>query len=332
MKFNWGRKKLTFVIIPDNAHRPVVQLRFAPGAIYAAVVLLFGLLGSAMYLYGLRSESLAANEMLQSDLKGKTRQFDQEMAGKNKTIEQLQSEVIRLSEQAKEVKTKIDEVKKLEEDLRSITGGELRAGTAAAVPSNSDSSGALHASEGLGLGGEMIPVRTEDIVKLSEQTLAQFDGLTEQMSELQVHLAQKREEVLQKQQLLRITPDIWPVDSRTVTSTFGYRKDPFTFQLSFHSGLDIAERENTKVKVTADGVVVSTGYDSSRGNNILVDHSNGIKTWYMHLNKILVSRGDKVKKGDYIGLVGSTGRSTGTHLHYEVLKQGQSVDPRPYLK
>ncbi|CAG7645640.1 M23 family metallopeptidase [Paenibacillus allorhizosphaerae] len=327
MKLNWGKNKLTFVIIPDNAHRPVVQLRFTPLVLYAAAVLLFGVLLWSLYVYGLRIESLSANEMLQTDLNGKTSQFTQEMAVKNKTIEQLQTEVIRLSEQAKEVQTKIEEVKKLEEDLRSITGGELPQGVASATTGENQ-----YASKGLGLGGEMIPVKPEDIVKLSEETLEQFGGLTEQMSELQVHLAQTREEVLQKQQLQRITPDIWPIDSRTITSPFGYRKDPFTFRLSFHSGLDIAERENTKVKVTADGVVASTGYDNSRGNNILIDHSNGIKTWYMHLNKILVSQGDKVKKSDYIGLVGSTGRSTGAHLHYEVLKQGQSVDPRPYLK
>ena len=80
------------------------------------------------------------------------------------------------------------------------------------------------------------------------------------------------------------------------------------------------------------GKVVSTGKDIYHGNNIVIEHSKGLRTWYMHLNKILVNKGDSVEKGSSIGLVGSTGRSTGPHLHYEVLKNGESIDPKPYLK
>jgi murein DD-endopeptidase MepM/ murein hydrolase activator NlpD len=110
------------------------------------------------------------------------------------------------------------------------------------------------------------------------------------------------------------------------------RKDPFTYRPSFHSGYDISARANSEVSVTADGIVRLTGYDSERGNHILVDHGSGLSTWYMHLNKILVQKGDPLTKAQVIGLVGSTGRSTGYHLHYEVLQDEVSIDPQPYLK
>ncbi|TVY08686.1 M23 family metallopeptidase [Paenibacillus cremeus] len=333
-KFEWGMKKLTFVIVPDNAHRSVMQVRLSPVVFYAAGAVLVGLMAWGGLWFGQQHQRAHANAQLQADLNGKMKQLDQALAdkdvtlaGKDAAIEQLQGEVMRLSEQAKDVKTKMEAVQKLEEDLRSMTGGEAGKATALAAPSSQ-----LVTSSGTGQGGVMIPATAEDILKLSEDTSAQFAGLTQQMSELQSNLTSTREEVLQKQQKLRATPSIWPVDSRSITSPWGYRRDPINNLLSFHSGLDIAEQLNAKVRVTADGVVVATGYDDSRGNNILVDHTGGIRTWYMHLNKILVSKGDKVQKGDFIGLVGTTGRSTGPHLHYEVLKQGQSIDPRGYLK
>lgn len=134
-----------------------------------------------------------------------------------------------------------------------------------------------------------------------------------------------------KQQLQRLTPSIWPTTSKVVTSPFGYRKDPFTFSPSFHAGMDISAPENDPVYASADGTVVSTGSDKARGNNIVIEHSRGLRTWYMHLNKVLVHDGDTVQKGDTIGLLGSTGRSTGPHLHYEVIDNGVSVDPRLFL-
>ncbi|MNG13333.1 Murein DD-endopeptidase MepM [compost metagenome] len=98
-----------------------------------------------------------------------------------------------------------------------------------------------------------------------------------------------------------------------------------------HTGYDIDGEYNDPVYVTAAGKVIAAGFDGEFGNYIIVDHTRGIETKYMHLNKILVKRGESVTKGQQIGLVGSTGRSTGSHLHYEVLKNGIQIDPKPYL-
>lgn len=325
LKFKWGMKKLTFIIIPENANGAVVQLRLTYAVLCVAALLMTGLIGWTLAMQGLHLRTELANEQLKADLDGKKQQYDQILADKNETIEKLQNEVVLLSEQAKEVKTRMEEVLKLEKDLRSITGGSSASVKEPVAVKGTGAQG------GSGLGGVMIPVEVTEILKLSGDTSARFEGLTEQADELKNYLVAARDELQRQQRQWRVTPNIWPVESRNVTSNFGYRKDPFNNRLSFHSGMDVAAPENTEVKVTADGTVVWAGYDSGRGNFIIVDHRGGIRTSYMHLKQILIRQGDKVTKGDRIGTVGSTGRSTGPHLHYEVIKQGQSIDPQPYL-
>lgn len=126
------------------------------------------------------------------------------------------------------------------------------------------------------------------------------------------------------------TPSIWPVRG-WVTSGFGPRISPFTNQLAMHDGLDIGAAPNTPVQSPASGHVVSAGFDAKMGNVILIDHGYGIQTEYGHLAKILVRQGQRVKRGDVIALVGSTGLSTGPHLHYMVKVKGQAVNPQNYI-
>ena len=126
------------------------------------------------------------------------------------------------------------------------------------------------------------------------------------------------------------TPSIWPVRG-WVTSGFGARISPFTNQLAMHDGLDIGAPPNTPIRCPANGHVVSAGFDAKMGNVILVDHGYGIETEYGHLSKLLVRQGQKVRRGDVIALVGSTGLSTGPHLHYMVKLKGQTVNPHNYI-
>ena len=126
------------------------------------------------------------------------------------------------------------------------------------------------------------------------------------------------------------TPSIWPVRG-WVTSGFGARISPFTGQLSMHDGLDIGAAPNTPVQSPANGYVTSAGFDAKMGNVVLIDHGYGIQTEYGHLAKILVRQGQKVKRGDAVALVGSTGHSTGPHLHYMVKLKGQTVNPHNYI-
>lgn len=127
------------------------------------------------------------------------------------------------------------------------------------------------------------------------------------------------------------TPSGRPVEGR-VTSEFGNRISPTTGRRSFHSGIDIAANTGTRVSSTAAGRVAHVGYDADGyGNYIIVDHGNGFRTLYAHLSEVNVRAGQNVSDNQKIGEVGSTGNSTGPHLHYEVRRNGQPVNPRPYL-
>jgi len=127
------------------------------------------------------------------------------------------------------------------------------------------------------------------------------------------------------------TPSIWPVKG-PITSKFGPRISPFTGKKAFHSGLDIGSPGGREVKSPASGKVVVAAYDTRMGNFVRVNHGFGIETTYGHLSKILVKYGQKVKRGDIIGLVGSTGKfSTGPHLHYQVAIKDKVVNPIQYI-
>jgi murein DD-endopeptidase MepM/ murein hydrolase activator NlpD len=124
---------------------------------------------------------------------------------------------------------------------------------------------------------------------------------------------------------------IWPVNA-PITSPFGYRTDPVTGAQAFHSGLDLGASCGTPIKAAGTGVVISAGFNSGGyGNMTLINHGGGLSTLYGHQSSIIVSAGQNVSQGQVIGYVGSTGKSTGCHLHFEVRVNGNPVDPRGYL-
>ena len=125
-------------------------------------------------------------------------------------------------------------------------------------------------------------------------------------------------------------PSIWPVHG-AVSAGFGERIDPLNGEGAFHSGMDIAAPTGTEVMASADGMVLSAGPEAGYGNAILLDHGNGMTTKYGHLSEVDVVVGQEVKRGQVIGEVGSTGRTTGPHLHYEVHIHDAPVNPATYL-
>ncbi|MDO3433766.1 peptidoglycan DD-metalloendopeptidase family protein [Rhizobium sp. CBN3] len=118
-----------------------------------------------------------------------------------------------------------------------------------------------------------------------------------------------------------------PAVGKEITSPFGNRRDPFLGRLALHSGIDFRFSPGEKIRPTAPGKVISAGWTGGYGNMVEIDHGNGISTRYGHMSQVLVTAGDTVDRKDVIGLAGSTGRSTGTHLHYEVRQNGRAVDP-----
>ena len=124
----------------------------------------------------------------------------------------------------------------------------------------------------------------------------------------------------------------WPApSSHTITSPYGYRTHPILGTKKFHSGIDIVSSYGSSIVAADSGTVIAASYNSSMGNYVMIDHGGGITTVYMHASSLLVSSGQKVSKGQQIARVGSTGRSTGPHLHFSVMKNGSYVSPWGYL-
>lgn len=156
-----------------------------------------------------------------------------------------------------------------------------------------------------------------------ENTFGILRGL---LGVLESRLASVRTDIEHTQALARATPSTWPV-AGWLTSGFGQRSDPFTGQPDFHSGLDISATRGTPVRATADGTVESASYQGNYGNTVLIDHGFGISTRFGHLSGFAARVGQRVKRGDVVGYVGSTGRATSAHLHYEILLMGQPFNP-----
>jgi len=122
-----------------------------------------------------------------------------------------------------------------------------------------------------------------------------------------------------------------PVEKLSLTSNFGVRSDPFNGGARMHKGIDIPAPMGTPVYATADGIVSRAGWASGYGNLVQISHGGGIETRYGHMSKLIVAANSYVHRGQLIGLMGSTGRSTGSHLHYEVRVDGQAINPMPFV-
>jgi murein DD-endopeptidase MepM/ murein hydrolase activator NlpD len=154
--------------------------------------------------------------------------------------------------------------------------------------------------------------------------------LTSEATNQERILAELSQAAEQRSSRWAATPSIWPVKG-WVTSGFGPRISPFTEKPAWHDGLDIGAAPNAPVQAPAQGRVTATGFDPKLGNIVRLDHGYGIETLYGHLAKALVKEGQRVNRGDVVGLVGSSGLATGPHLHYMVKVNGQALDPNKYI-
>jgi murein DD-endopeptidase MepM/ murein hydrolase activator NlpD len=157
-----------------------------------------------------------------------------------------------------------------------------------------------------------------------------FSALRQLLGAIEARLDSVRNGVERQQALAAATPSIWPVTG-WLSSGYGTRRDPFNGGNDFHPGLDISAEYGRPVHATADGVVSSASFGGNYGNLVVLDHGFGISTRYGHLSRFAVMNGQHVRRGDVIGYVGSTGRSTSSHLHYEILINGKLTNPLTLL-
>ena len=253
----------------------------------------------------------------------------------NNLRRQNQSLIVALNElegQMDQMETSLTSLSKLDDKLRSMTTladdvsglavGPLKAPKGAGGPAGGALGGfatALPLSEDpvmFQLGTALMESRVQG---LSHQAEQQLSSLTELVSFFEA-----------QETLLAHTPSLWPIRG-WMTSRFGIRADPYTGEKSMHSGVDLAAAAGTKVIAPADGMVIFAGSRGAYGKMIIVEHGMGIVTHYGHLSTVLVRVGDDIERGQHIGAVGNTGRSTGPHLHYEVRVDGIPVDPEQYV-
>jgi murein DD-endopeptidase MepM/ murein hydrolase activator NlpD len=155
-------------------------------------------------------------------------------------------------------------------------------------------------------------------------------SMDHELTSLTARSAQLEEFYRDQTTLLASTPSIWPVRGY-LSAGFGNRADPFTGQRDFHPGIDVSTPIGTRIHAPAEGLVVSAGEKGAYGNTVIIDHGFGIVTRYGHLSGFNVKPGTRVRRGEVIGFVGSTGRSTGPHLHYEVWVRDQAQNPIHYI-
>jgi murein DD-endopeptidase MepM/ murein hydrolase activator NlpD len=171
-------------------------------------------------------------------------------------------------------------------------------------------------------GGPLLPERSES---------SPLGAIDAQLGRVEQQIASVASAAAEHSLALMRLPTRLPIPGAELTSSFGNRIDPFAHSHAFHAGLDFAARAGTPIASAAGGIVAVAGFKRDFGWVVEIDHGNGLATRYAHASQLLVHAGEVVVPGDRIAMVGSSGRSTGAHLHFEVLRSGDQIDPRRYL-
>jgi murein DD-endopeptidase MepM/ murein hydrolase activator NlpD len=183
-------------------------------------------------------------------------------------------------------------------------------------------------SELPGRGGPLVYANPMNELDLQ----AAIDELAQAIDQRDEYLSALEAKVLQQSVLKDMLPNASPIRAAYNSSSYGWRIDPFNGSKAFHEGLDFTANTGVPILAAADGIVAAAEHTPDYGNLVKVDHGSGLETRYAHASRLLVKVGERVVKGQKIAEVGSTGRSTGPHLHYEIRLNGNSLDPRKYLQ
>ena len=298
------------VFFPGSTASPKrfrISSRWFRVSVYFSLVILLGMISTFMY-FSQKYYYLASDEVELTELRRESK------------IRKIQAE--KIAAQVKNLESEMARLGRFEEKLRVITALEDS-------PQNS--------AKSLGVGGSYGLSSYSLTTSLAHESKALANRLSNNLGHL---TAQAKIKAISLQELddffknqksfLQSTPSVWPTRG-WVTSGFGYRKSPFTGLREKHEGWDIGARTGSAVRATADGMITVAGRERGYGKLIEIDHGYGVVTRYGHNSKNLIKVGSEVKRGQIVALVGNTGRSTGPHLHYEVLVNGVPANPKNYI-
>ncbi len=294
------KKRITFIIVPDCT-QVARELKIPIAAFYAVGIVIVLSLLSTFYMAAEFFTNRVADKELQT------------LKAENKSLadkyDQFKSEITTLDSRLVDLVNKEIAIRGIFK-LPEINQGERQLGVGGPGPTNYN---ALSLGEKAAYGTE---TEVDRLLRLSDFELQKFNEIERSLTDLKGQLDH--------------TPSIWPTDGWQ-SRGFGMQYDPFTGYEQMHNGLDIANKTGTTVISPANGRVAYVGPFAGMGMMIEIDHGFGLKTRYGHLSKALVRVGQSVERGDKIALMGSTGYSTGPHLHYEVYKNGRAQNPRSYI-
>lgn len=305
------RKNISFLILNHTGSR-VKHLTVSKkilriiGLSFAAILLLFTFL---VYNYFSAKNTLISKQ-----------QLEKKFAVQNDEIISQRKQIQKFAGQITSLKSKLVGLHEFEKKIRIIANIEVSEeqdnifGVGGSIPEDLDADLPLTEKHNSLMREMHLQTRQLNLASINQEK--GFDFLFE-------HLEGQRN-------LLSSTPAIRP-SKGWVSSKFGYRISPFTGLREFHKGLDLADKNGTPIIATADGIVSFAGSKGFLGKVIKIDHGHGMVTLYGHAKKVLKKRGDAVKRGDTIALMGNTGRSTGPHLHYEIFFNGIPVNPTKYI-
>lgn len=307
----FNRKELfTLMIVPHAPLKSVKSVKFPKWIVSSFVIINIVILGVvctfAMSYYSLNKNLDAKNteyQALQDDKANDEKQLD-----KYKANEQ-------------EIKDRIETLKDLEDKVNDIIKSK------GAAPQSNSSVPKL-ASRGGPVSEQLMDNKSFDTEPQTiTDLLGSVDTLVEEVNQKEAELNSAIKQEQDRILALRAIPSVFPVNG-TITSRFAYRKNPFGSGYEFHTGVDIANSKGTPIKAAADGVVIEAGWNSGGyGNLVMIDHGNGYVSLYGHNSKIAVKVGQRVERGQVISYMGSTGRSTGNHCHFEIRYHGKPIDP-----
>lgn len=319
------RNVFTIMVVP-HAETKVFTFRLSTLAFQAicyvvVCVFLFMMILARSY------QTMAANMWELNELRLVNREQRDQIEQLVNEARSLQQKMIILEELDKQVREMME--------LESYSGDDnvhFALGLTPATPGSVESM-ATTASTGP-VGGGRVPqaasvsVVSRDAVKEAANALDLLELVDEEVSVRSESMAELREAVAEIMAYDAARPSIWPAYGY-VTSRYGYRYTVFGYE--FHDGFDIASRIGTPIVATADGTVTFAGWDGLFGNSVIIEHGSGWVTRYAHCAKLAVQLGDRVERGEVIAFIGSTGKSTGPHVHYDVRYNERSVNPYYYL-
>lgn len=305
------KHKLSFIVLGGSGSK-IRQIHFSDRQAYALMFVVC--LAAASLVYG-----AVAYISMRSEIHGKEK-LERKLAHQNEEVVNQRRQIVKFAEEINALKERMVVLDQFEQQIRLL----------ADIKQPGDTDGLF------GVGGSA-PEDLNPTMELHETPKHLVTDMHRQVKQL-ASASEKKENTLtrlidhleEQKNMMAHTPAIRPAQG-FIPSRFDYRQSPFTGRREFHKGIDIANRHGTPIVATGDGVISFSGENGALGQVVVIDHGYGVVTRYAHVQKTLKKRGERVRRGDKIALMGNTGRSTGPHLHYEVRLNGVPVNPEKYI-